>query len=181
MPSVLKITDTLESQREFLENFHIGWDSHAEDGESFSNVNFFLGLQDFFALKYFACPLYYHQAFSPTSKPIIECLPASLLTAKWTIESSTSPKIYMPALEQLAASLGTRQSPLEEVRLVIPTSKLWESQDWTSMIKCFSATQTSFVVEQRPEEDDSFSVNWAHESTDSSISSEEVSLYSDEG
>jgi hypothetical protein len=134
-------------------------------------------LRGFTSLKHLSCPL--GMIMNDVTDTFVERLPSSLLTLRTPIRRHTEDQEYVEALKEVANYYQTHLPKLEEVRVVAPEAASWFTYEWESMVQLYSAKPgISFVVEHG-DEDDAFS-DWDEDASDSSHSSDEVDLYSDE-
>jgi hypothetical protein len=166
----------LDRQKASLETLHVFCDSIAEE-RTRSGIHLRDGLEDFVSLKHLSCPL--GMIMSGVSDTFAERLPASLLTFRTPVRPSTNDQRYLKALDHVAFCHRTYVPQLKEVRVVVPQFASSLIYDWQRLVELFSVeTGVSFIVE-REDEDLDFG-DWKDDSTDSSRSSDEVDLYSDD-
>lgn len=168
-PSTL--SRVLLCQKASLESLNVFCDSMADP------IHLRDSLQGFTSLKHLSCPL--GMIMNDVTDTFVERLPSSLLTLRMPIRRYTEDQECLEALKEVATCYRTHVPDLEEVRVVAPEAASWFRYEWEPLVQLFSAqTGIGFVVEYG-EEDDCFS-DWGKDASDSSHSSDEVDLYSDE-
>lgn len=173
---VKTLCEVLDRQKASLETLHVFCDSIAEE-RTRSGIHLRDGLEDFVSLKQLSCPL--GMIMSGVSDTFVERLPASLLTFRTPVRPSTNDQRYLKALDHVAFCHRTYVPQLKEVRVVVPQFASSLIYDWQRLVELFSVeTGVSFIVEQ--EDEDLDFGDWKDGSTDSSRSSDEVDLYSDD-
>jgi hypothetical protein len=170
------LCEVLHCQKTSLETLHVFCDSIAEERTQ-SGIHLRDGFAGFVSLKQLSCPL--GMVLSGVSDTFAERLPESLLMFRTPIRRYTDDQRYLEALEHLAVCYRTHVPNLREVRVVVPQHASWLTYNWERLIQPFSVeTGLSFIVEQEDEDED-FG-DWTNGSTNSSHSSDEVDLYSDD-
>jgi phage gp46-like protein len=135
------------------------------------------GLKAFVALKQLSCPL--GMIMDGCTDTFAERLPSSLLTFQTPVRRFTEDQHCLDALKDVAFCYRKHVPRLEEVRVIAPRSASWFRYDWEPLVQLFSAeTSISFLVQH--EDDDEDFGDWQDDSTESSRSSDEVDLYSDD-
>lgn len=165
----------LEHQRSSLEKLHLPYDgSSARDYANSMGLHGNLHRLD--ALLHLRCPT---AAISdPTlvdSAPPFGSLPPMLKTLHISDGPTGSIEHGFTLLEYVAKNHQSCGPKLEEVRFSPPFLSREFERDLTQLVALFSRTGINFVVEEAEEDDD-----WANDESDSSHSSDEVDLYSDE-
>lgn len=119
------------------------------------------------------------------SAAFFENLPLSLLTFETKITTNLGYKFYLNVIEHEEYSQSTRVSQLKEMKIVVPFSIIPLAYDWERLVQQLSGRGTTLVVERKhrsqwiQKDDDSSSEEMEDELTESSLSSDEFSLYSD--
>ncbi|KAI4673062.1 uncharacterized protein J4E78_001567 [Alternaria triticimaculans] len=171
------LSEVLLCQKASLETLWVCCDPVTED-DTKRNVHLRDNLKDFASLKHLSCPL--GMLLNHDDDNFVERLPSSLLTFRTPVRNHTEDQQCLEALRDVVTSYREHVPDLEEVRAVAPEAATWFTYDWEPLVKFFSAeTGISFVVEPGDTDDDAFS-DWDGNETDSSQSSDEVDLYSDE-
>jgi hypothetical protein len=135
------------------------------------------GLKAFVSLKQLSCPL--GMIMDGCTDTFAERLPPSLLTFQTPVRRFTEDQQCLDALKDVAFCYRKHVPRLEEVRVIAPRSASWFRYDWEPLVQLFSAeTSISFLVQH--EDDDEDFGDWQDDSTESSRSSDEVDLYSDD-
>ncbi|KAF1846164.1 uncharacterized protein K460DRAFT_366990 [Cucurbitaria berberidis CBS 394.84] len=176
-----KLSMVLHPKRDSLESLHLSCDARAEE-ETRGTITLLDDLRNFVALKHLSCPLTsIIGARLDASATFIESLPRSLITYNTVIRKYTDDKNCLTALEHMAANYHTNTQKLEEVRIVVPSPAPWLMYDWEPLVRFFSRSGVNLVVEHEEDDEDDFGESWNDDSTESSQSSDEVDLYSNEG
>lgn len=171
------LSEVLLCQKASLESLRVCCDPIVED-ETERSVHLRDNLEGFASLKHLSCPL--GMLLNHDTDNFVERLPSSLLTLRTLVRRHTEDQQCLEALREVATSYRKYVPKLEEVRVVAPEAASWFTYDWEPFVKLFLAgTGISFVVEPGDTEDDAFS-DWDGHETDSSRSSDEYDLYSDE-
>ncbi|KAG9194376.1 hypothetical protein G6011_04411 [Alternaria panax] len=170
------LCEALDGQKATLETLHVFCDSIAEE-RTRGGIHLRDSLKGFVSLKELSCPL--GMLMSGVSDTITERWPASLLTFRTPVRPSTDDQHYLQALDHVAFCHRIYVPRLKEVRVVVSQFASSVTYDWQHLVELFSVeTGVMFVVEQ--DDEDCAFFDWKDDSTDSSRSSDEIDLYSDD-
>ncbi|KAF1828701.1 hypothetical protein BDW02DRAFT_209632 [Decorospora gaudefroyi] len=178
MPESTLLSGIICHQKTSLETLDVFCDARAEE-ETHGEIHLHGSLKGFTSLKRLSCPLSM-TAFGPSDN-FVERLPSSLVAFRTMIRRDTDDHRCLDTLGHMAANYRIHIPRLKEVRVVTPKTAPWTTYDWEGLLNPMMEAGVSFVVENDDDdedEDDDFG-SWKDDTTESSRSSDEVDLYSD--
>ncbi|KAJ4311053.1 hypothetical protein N0V94_008139 [Neodidymelliopsis sp. IMI 364377] len=176
--SAVMLQKALWQQRDSLESLDTYYESYPFELVGLDNG----GLQKFSVLSNLKCPIsMVVDLRAGTSATILEFLPPSLVNLCLLVRRDTGEENFMHVLERMASDYITVVPGLKVVRLIVQVPADDMDYDWERLVKSFSETGVELIIDLPSESDDEWG-DWrtvSSDSDDSSNSSDEVDLYSD--